>query len=98
MKKLFILPLLIASLFGLTSKVDSSNILEISGKVAMYGNEPHTYLAIKSSDNTLYKIQNPKEFNLFNMQNQNIKVKAVLLSKKAGPGFPATIKVLKLEK
>ena len=97
MKKLFILPLLVASLFGLTQKVNSNDIVEISGKVAVYGNEPHTFLAIKSN-NKLYKIKNPKDFNLFKMQNQTIKVKAVLIGKEIGPGLPATIKVLKLEK
>jgi hypothetical protein len=77
----------------------NSSLINIEGKVAMYGSMPHTYLAIKDNKNhKLYKIINSKDFNLINMQNRVLEVKAKILNKKVGPGFPAVIKVIKVSK
>jgi len=90
-----IMALLALSLFGCAN----SSLVEIEGKIAVYGSMPHTFLAIKDSKNhKYYKIKNAKDFNLQNMQNRVIKVKAKILKKKIGPGFPAVIEVVELKK
>ena len=90
-----ILTLFALSLFGCAN----SSVVEIEGKVAVYGSMPHTFLAIKDSkNNKYYKIKNASDFNLQNLQNRVIKVKAKILKKKIGPGFPAIIEVVELKK
>jgi len=90
-----ILALFALSLFGCAN----SSLVEIEGKVAVYGSMPHTFLAIKDSkSDKYYKIKNASDFNLQNLQNRVIKVKAKILKKKIGPGFPAVIEVVELKK
>ena len=40
------------------------------------------------------KIQNQSELDLIKKQNQNIKIKPVLIRKAVGPGFPTVINVV----
>ena len=73
-------------------------MMEIEGRVAMKGSSPHTYLSIKDSKSQKsYKIQNQAEFDLMQKQNQNVKVKAVLVKEAIGPGFPAVIEVVEVK-
>jgi len=89
-----LLPILALTLLGCAN----GSLVDIEGKVAMYGSMPHTFLAIKDSKNhKYYKISNSKDFNLMNMQNKIIKVKAKILKQKIGPGFPAIIEVVKIK-
>ncbi len=91
MKKYIILASLI---FGATGCANNQSI-ELSGKIAMKGSTPHTYLAIEDKDtHQEYKIINPQSFDLNSKQNQFVKLKAKLIKKAVGPGFPAIIKVV----
>jgi len=94
MKKILLPLLAVTALFAYTKKY--TNTVTIEGKIAVYGNEPHTFLAIKDKANTLYKVMNAKEYNLYKLQNHIIKVDAIKLKEKAAPGFPAVIKIVKI--
>jgi hypothetical protein len=96
MKKLLSILLAGASLFAFSTKQQSMQTITINGKIGVYGNEPHTYIAIKDSSNTLYRIENAKVYNLDRLQNKTITIKAVKIKDKVGPGFPAVIKVVDL--
>jgi len=86
-------PILAAlSLLSCANSADTT----IEGKIAIKGSMPHTYLVIEDKKTHKdYKIVNPKDFNLINRQNQVVKIKAQLVKKAIGPGFPAEIKVIK---
>jgi len=74
------------------------NMMELEGRVAVKGTEPHTYLSIKDTKTQKsYKIQNQAQFNLMNKQNQTLKVKAVLIKEAIGPGFPAVVEVVEVQ-
>ncbi|NPA27555.1 MAG: hypothetical protein GXN91_00695 [Epsilonproteobacteria bacterium] len=94
------LTLIISSLFilGFTPKTQAvGNLVEVEGKVAVFGNEPHTFVGIKTEDG-VYKISNAKDFKLELFQNKVVKVKGVLLKKEVGPGMPAEIEVVDFAK
>ena len=95
MKKLFF----IISILGfVVIGCAQENIMEIEGRVSVKGFSPHTYLSIKDSNShKSYKIQNQTEFDLMKKQNQNIKVKAVLIKEAIGPNFPAVIEVVEVK-
>jgi len=88
-------PILAAlSLLGCASSADTT----LEGKVAVKGSMPHTYLVIEDkATHKDYRIVNPKDFNLINMQNKIVKIKAEVVKKAIGPGFPAEIKVIEAE-
>ncbi|NKQ41326.1 MAG: hypothetical protein HF962_07125 [Sulfurovum sp.] len=97
MKKYIILASIIFS-FGCSSNAANNNILEIKGGIHMKGFSRNIYLGIEDSKTgTIYRIQNPKKFNLNNRQNETVKIKAKLLKKVVGPGFPAVIEVLEVK-
>ncbi len=94
MKKIF----MGVSLIGLFVGCAQDNMMELEGRVAMKGSEPHTYLSIKDSKSQKsYKIQNQAKFDLMKRQNQTLKVKAVLIKEAIGPGFPAVIEVVEVK-
>jgi len=94
MKKIFI----VLSLIGLFVGCAQDHIMEIEGRVAVKGSEPHTYLSIKDTKTqTSYKISNQAKFDLAKKQNQTVKVKAVLIKEAIGPGFPAVIEVVEVQ-
>jgi hypothetical protein len=71
--------------------------LELKGGLYMKGSSPHSYLVIEDQkSHTNYKIQNPKSFNLEIRQKQIVKLKAKLMKKAIGPGFPAEIEVVEV--
>ena len=78
MKKTLFLLTTLTALFGMTQK---PQVVTIEGEVGVYGSVPHTFVAIKDKNNTLYKVTNAKDFNLTKMQNQVIKIKALFLQK-----------------
>ncbi len=86
------------SLIGLLMGCVQDNVMELEGRVAMKGSEPHTYLTIKDSKSQKsYKIQNQDKFDLMKRQNQTLKVKAVLIKEAIGPGFPAVVEVVEVK-
>ncbi|UPT78392.1 hypothetical protein MN086_04405 [Sulfurovum sp. XGS-02] len=94
MKKIFI----VLSLIGLFVGCAQDNVMELEGRVAVKGSEPHTYLSIKDSKSQQsYKIQNQAKFDLEKKQNQTVKIKAVLIKEALGPGFPAVIEVVEAQ-
>jgi len=97
MKKLLSLLLAGTALFAMTAKQQNTPTVTINGKIGVYGNEPHTFVAIKNSNsNTLYRIENAKGYNLDKLQNKTVTIKAIKIKDKVGPGFPAVIKVVEL--
>jgi hypothetical protein len=94
MNKIFIGVSLIGVLMGCAQE----NMMELEGRVAVKGSEPHTYLSIKDTKTQKsYKIQNQAKFDLMKKQNQTVKVKAVLIKEAIGPGFPAVVEVVEVE-
>ena len=94
MKKYMVMALTVMALMG-CSKSDE---LSMEGKIAMKGSMPHTYLVIEDKQSHKdYKIQNSQSFNLMHRQKEIIKIKAKLLKKAVGPGFPAVIEVLEVQ-
>jgi len=94
MKKIFIGVSLIGILMGCAQE----NMMELEGKIAVKGSEPHTYLSIQDTKTQKsYKIQNQAKFDLMNKQNQTLKVKAVLIKESIGPGFPAVVEVVEVQ-
>jgi hypothetical protein len=78
MKKILFLLTTLMALFGMTQK---PQVVTIKGEVGVYGSVPHTFLAIKDKNNTLYKVTNAKDFNLSKLQNQIVEIKALFISK-----------------
>ena len=77
----------------------SSNNFTLKGKIAVFGSVPHTYIGIKDSkSNRIFKISNASKFNLNKLQNHTVQIKAKLEKEPIGPGFPAVISVVKIEK
>jgi len=75
-----------------------SGELSIEGKIAMKGSMPHSYLVIEDKQSHKnYKIQNSTSFNLMHRQKEIVSIKAKLLKKAVGPGFPAIIEVLEVK-
>ena len=84
------------SILGCSS---SGNSFILKGKIAVYGSGPHTYVGIKDSkSNRIFKIANASKFNLNRLQNSIVKIEAKLEKKPIGPGFPAVVSVIKIEK
>ena len=78
--------------------VSTLNALTIIGKVKVKGSSPHTHTVIeelKSKKN--YQVENCDEFNLINLQNKTLTIKAKIIKKSVGPGFPAVIKVISVK-
>jgi len=94
MKKEILLGLMVLGLLGCTQ----GNSMELKGRIAMKGFSQHTYLTIydKSSKQS-YKIQNKEKFDLMKRQNQTVTLKARLIKKAVGPGFPAVIEVVEVK-
>ncbi len=91
MKKYIIL----ASIIFAASSCANNKSLELYGKISMKGSTPHTYLAIEDKNtHKEYKISNPNKFDLSNKQNRFVKLKAKLIKKAIGAGFPAVIEVV----
>lgn len=75
-----------------------SDTMELEGRLSVKGSPVHTYLSIQDSrSHESYKIQNKNSFDLMQKQNQIVKVKAKLIKKAIGPGFPAVIEVIKVK-
>ena len=75
-----------------------NNGMELEGRLALKGTSVHTYLVIEDTKSRKsYKIQNQESFDLIKRQNQTVKVKAKLIKKAIGPGFPAVIEVVEVE-
>jgi len=86
------------SLIGLLRGCAPDHVMELEGRGAGKGSEPHTYLSIKDTKSQKsYKIQNQAKFDLMKKQNQTIKVKAVLIKEAIGPGFPAVVEVVEVQ-
>ena len=94
MKNIFIILFLILNLNAMSSKIKPQEEIFLKGKIEIYGNEPHTYMGIKTKD-AVYKIINAKDYNLQNFQNKTVKLKVKLIEEKKGPGFPAVVKIVK---
>ena len=101
---------LLASLLGFVSCVESidqapkaeashakSDIMTLQGRIAMKGSSRMKYLAIVTHGQT-YKISNPSAFDLSNKQNHTLSLQVKLIKASVGPGFPAVIEVLTVNK
>lgn len=87
------LGLIIATLTSCTQ----SNALELQGRLALKGTATHSYLVIEDTQsNKTYKIINQDFNNIIKKQKHIVKIKATLLKKAIGPGFPAVIEVLEV--
>jgi len=72
--------------------------LELEGGLYIKGSGPHTYLVIEDQkSHKSYKIQNAKGFNLLKRQKEVVRLKAKLVKKAVGPGFPAVVEVVEVK-
>lgn len=98
MKKYILLASAMLFGFGCASSAAGSGLLDIEGGIYMKGFSRSTYLSIKDEKTgILYRIQSPKRFNLSHRQKEIVKLKARLVKKAVGPGFPAVIEVVEVE-
>lgn len=75
----------------------SGNSIDLEGEIKYKGTVPHNYLAIEDSNHNIYKVANPQAFHISKLQNHKVKVKAKLLEKAKGVGFPALVKVIDIK-
>ncbi len=93
-KKIIVYILTLGALMGCTQNGD----LKLEGGLYVKGSAPHSYLVIEDQkSHKSYKIQNAKTFNLGKRQKEVVKLKAKLVKKAIGPGFPAIIKVVEVK-
>ncbi len=69
--------------------------MELSGTLSVRGGGKMAHLQLDTPRRS-YWIDNPEAFGLQQMQNRRVVVKARLIQKAIGPGFPAKIEVLSL--
>lgn len=86
--------LAVVALSLLTMSACSS--LKVAGRVAVKGNEPHTYLVLVS-DSREYKLVGPLQEKIWKTyQGQRIRVRGRIVREALGPGFPAELEVLEI--
>jgi len=84
---------------GFVSCSSYSKSIEIEGVVKLKGSEPHTFIVIEDAKSLKdYKITNSKKFNLFSKQNSRVKIRANIVKKALGAGFPASVEVIEVLK
>lgn len=72
--------------------------LELEGGLYIKGSGPYTYLVIEDQkSHKSYKIQNGKKFDLLKRQKEVVRLKAKLVKKAVGPGFPAVVEVVEVK-
>jgi len=81
-----IILLLSAQLFSCDSAV-------YEGTLSLRGNEPHTQIILITADGKAFELTGPRSQELRKHQYQTVNVSGKLVSKPAGPGFPAKIEV-----
>lgn len=68
-----------------------------SGKIAVIGSEPHTFVSLINEDGEIFKITGKYEKKLWeNYQNQRVILKGTVIEEAKGPGFPAVLEVNKI--
>ena len=93
-KKIIVYALTLGALMGCAQNGN----LELEGGLYVKGSAPHSYLVIEDQgSHKSYKIQNPKTFNLEKRQKEIVQLKAKLIQKAIGPGFPAVIEVTEVK-
>lgn len=92
-------------LFGCTAGAQKMPIsqqdrsMQISGKIAVVGNMPFTFLNLVTADNIEYRIVGPLEKKMRqNMQQMILTVEGKIIKKAIGPGFPAEFEVFEILK
>ena len=72
--------------------------LELEGRLYMKGSGSHTYLVIEDQkSHKSFKIQNATKFDLLKRQKEVVRLKAKLVKKAVGPGFPAVVEVVEVK-
>lgn len=83
--------------------VQPGDVITVTGTIGVYGNEPHTYLALAVPDDSkagrtrLVALEGEFEQELAEMQNRTVTVTGVLSRLEIGPGTPATLEVSSYE-
>jgi hypothetical protein len=74
------------------------DVVSITGKIAVKGNEPHTYVVIVTEDKREYRITGDLEPEIRkNYQQKRVIVDAVIVKESDSPLIPTEIDVLKIE-
>lgn len=72
----------------------SCKTVTLKGKIAVKGNEPHTYLVLILEQNLEYAIVGDLRQEIWTKyQGQVIKVRGKIVKQAVGPGFPAELEV-----
>ena len=73
--------------------------LTVAGKLAVYGNEPHTYLAVAVDDATtpsgirLVQLEGERLEELYQLQGQTVTLTGTVTRMEIGPGLPTLMDV-----
>jgi len=94
MKKIISALLCMAGISGCAAH----NGLALKGKLYKKGSAPHSYLVIEDQQSRQsYQIENAGSFHLNKRQKETVSLRAKLLKKAIGPGFPAVIEVTEVD-
>jgi hypothetical protein len=85
-----------------TNNVEASSskkeVVSIKGKIAVKGNEPHTYVAIVTEDKREYRIVGDLETEIRRVYQQKIViVDGIIVKESNSPLIPPELEVLKIE-
>lgn len=78
-------------------KIDNTEMVTLTGKISIKGNEPHTYLSLITGNNIEYQltgVYNEKIKKTY--QQQIIAIEGTIERAAIGPGFPALFDVQKI--
>ena len=79
--------------------LEVGDVVTVTGKLAVYGSEPHTYLALAVDDapspsgSRLLQIEGELLGELYELQGRTVTVRGAVSRLVIGPGFPTVIEV-----
>ena len=71
--------------------------VRVTGKVAVKGSEPHTWIALTTAGGEEYRLTGELAVTIANrLQGRTVTVEARIVRRSAGPGLPAELEVVRL--
>ncbi len=81
------------------NELEVGDVITVTGPLAVYGNEPHTYLALEMDDPStktgtrLVRIEGELLEALYELQGERVTVTGDVTRLEAGPGFPTVVNI-----
>lgn len=71
--------------------------MNLTGKISVKGNAPHTYLCLTTDEQIDYKLRGAQQDYLMNqLQQRIVTLRGVVTQPQIGPGFPAEFEVIEI--